>query len=371
MINGREIKEARDELGWSQTRLIAELRALAAQRGFHMPGAESLRVMVSRWENGHCRPDEFNGHLLCAALHLPCREAAAGEETSIRTDESAVGPSSGDGALADALLNITNRLRAVDRAFGARAARPKTSEFVSKLARRRQESSGADRRLLARAESDTAALAAWQALDLGDIRSANALYLQSWQAAEESKDSALIAHAMGEHSIMLAEIGDAELGLKRAHAASELSQLPPLLRSWLAATQAQVASHCRGEEETAYRSLRRAELWMKRATVAEHADIPFIIHSPAHLSRWTGHILARLRDPTAGMISATALQELPPDFARARAGQYLDLAEAAVNCRQADEVRQRLQKAEKQISQVGSVRLRKRYQLLTRRAQAM
>jgi hypothetical protein len=52
------------ELGWSYTRLIAELRRHA---GVALPKTESMVALVSRWVNNHQQPDEFYRDLLSRA----------------------------------------------------------------------------------------------------------------------------------------------------------------------------------------------------------------------------------------------------------------------------------------------------------------
>jgi transcriptional regulator with XRE-family HTH domain len=50
--------------GWSQDKLIAELRKVAASEGYTLPANGSLVCMISRWENGHCEPDAVYRYLL-------------------------------------------------------------------------------------------------------------------------------------------------------------------------------------------------------------------------------------------------------------------------------------------------------------------
>jgi hypothetical protein len=52
------------ELGWSYTRLIAELRRHASVT---LPKAESMVTLVSRWVNNHQQPDDFYRDLLSRA----------------------------------------------------------------------------------------------------------------------------------------------------------------------------------------------------------------------------------------------------------------------------------------------------------------
>jgi len=55
------------ELGWSYTRLIAELRRQAAVDGIVLPKTESLIPIISRWVNNHQQPDDFYHQLLSRA----------------------------------------------------------------------------------------------------------------------------------------------------------------------------------------------------------------------------------------------------------------------------------------------------------------
>jgi hypothetical protein len=52
------------ELGWSYTRLIAELRRHA---GVALPKTESMVTLISRWVNNHQQPDDFYRDLLSRA----------------------------------------------------------------------------------------------------------------------------------------------------------------------------------------------------------------------------------------------------------------------------------------------------------------
>jgi len=52
------------ELGWSYTRLIAELRRHASVA---LPKTESMVTLVSRWVNNHQQPDDFYRDLLSKA----------------------------------------------------------------------------------------------------------------------------------------------------------------------------------------------------------------------------------------------------------------------------------------------------------------
>src|SRR5512145_651303 len=74
------VKAARQERGWSQSRLIAEMEVAASRRGVTLPSRETLKSRVSRWENNHAKPDDFYRQLLREALGLDDRELGFGQE---------------------------------------------------------------------------------------------------------------------------------------------------------------------------------------------------------------------------------------------------------------------------------------------------
>jgi hypothetical protein len=91
------------DLGWSHSRLMAELRQQARQAGVTLPDTPGLAPTVSRWINNHRQPNEFYRVLLSraigrprwelfgdeAALILRVAEATSGvvSETSVASDE--------------------------------------------------------------------------------------------------------------------------------------------------------------------------------------------------------------------------------------------------------------------------------------------
>jgi hypothetical protein len=50
---GARLRTALEERGWSYTRLIAEMRRVAARERVTLPTTQSLVVMLSRWCNDH------------------------------------------------------------------------------------------------------------------------------------------------------------------------------------------------------------------------------------------------------------------------------------------------------------------------------
>lgn len=72
-INVR-LRETRTNRGWSQPRLVRELRQAAARRGHQLPADASVKRRIASWENGHSVPDSFYGPLLCEAFGMSAAE---------------------------------------------------------------------------------------------------------------------------------------------------------------------------------------------------------------------------------------------------------------------------------------------------------
>src|SRR5690242_16524179 len=65
------IKQARQTRGWTSGKLNAELRRAAQMTGVTTASQESLRVMISAWENGRQVPDATYRQLLQQVFDLP------------------------------------------------------------------------------------------------------------------------------------------------------------------------------------------------------------------------------------------------------------------------------------------------------------
>ncbi|PKV80472.1 hypothetical protein ATK86_4900 [Nocardia fluminea] len=356
-IDASVLRSARRARGWSQTRLISALQEQADRDRVGLMTTASLRVALSRWENGHVVPDEVHGRLLRRVLEL---------------DEASIAPvptsddGSDDGSLFALLSGHTNSLRLLDRRLGAPVVRVQTASHVIALEKLWRGASGSDRVSIARAQADTAALAAWQDFDVGDHDGASRHYMLAKQAASRAGDSVLLAHAIGEHAVMLAETGKVAEAAANVVKAEAMPMLPMLLRSWLAATHAQIATTLPGQEQSVRAALSRAEIDLVRSTDGDEALMPYLSLNAVHLQRWQGHVLVRAGDMAGGDVARAALNDLPEEFVRARCGQLLDLAEANLG-HEWDEARGHLDAAGSTIAQLGSMRLRKRHELLARR----
>lgn len=351
-IDGSLIRAAREARGWSQTRLMAALRERAGIDNIPIMSTTSLRIALSRWENNHHQPDDAHTKLLCRVLEL-----TPTLDTSV--DLASTGPA--DDSLYGVLAHHTNSLRSLDRRLGAPVVRMQTASHVALLEQLWHNRSGGDRLSVARAQADAASLAAWQDLDLGDHSRSADHYRLARIAASRAGSTTLLAHAVGEHAVMLAETGHPDIAYIQVRRAEGFPGLPPLLRSWMAATRAQVAVMLPDEHDAVLSGLRLAETALAQADSGDEADLPYVFLDPVHLARWQGHILIKAGDPAGRQLALDALNQLPEDFIRARCAQRLDLAEDALGRREFEPAQEMLSTVETQIQILGSARLGKRH----------
>jgi hypothetical protein len=144
---------------------------------------------------------------------------------------------------------------------------------------------------------------------------------------------------------------------------SAKGRVPRIVAAWLSAAYGEscAASNLRAESLRAFDSADRF------LTGAEAADAPFLVFGPAHLARWRGNALARLRDGRAVPTLTEALTALPPGFIRAEAALRVDLAEAYAAAGERDAAHYQATKADLLALQIGSTRHRRRIDRLRRR----
>jgi len=92
---GNTLRAVLKELGWSRTRLVAELRRQAASSGESLPGTESVIAMVSRWVNNHQQPSDFYRDLLARTLGRPRAELFSDEAARLELAAEAEPASAG------------------------------------------------------------------------------------------------------------------------------------------------------------------------------------------------------------------------------------------------------------------------------------
>ncbi|GAA0333052.1 hypothetical protein NE235_13335 [Actinoallomurus spadix] len=99
------------------------------------------------------------------------------------------------------------------------------------------------------------ALAGWQALDVGTPRESWEHFERAKSAAREAEDPSLLAFATAEQAYVLLDLGNAEQAAELVEYARHQAagKVPDLMRTWLAAAQAEMAASMRSVDADAVR----------------------------------------------------------------------------------------------------------------------
>ena len=357
------IKAARQELRWSQSRLIAELERVAARKGATLPSRETLKSRVSRWENNHAKPDDFYRELLREALGLDDIELGFAEVAvdfaSSAADELRAKLSLEtltNDSLLEALRTQTEAIRRQDRQFGAGALLEQMRGHINNLEQHLTLAVFESRRQpLAWQLADAAALAGWQALDLGAIDQAWRFFETASKAAQQASDEALYAFARLEQAHVLMELDQARAAadLAREVWGQNHARVPDAMRCWMAAATSEMLADG-GERSTSLELLHAAESSVEALDTADCP--PYLVFNATHLQRWIGHILEILGDAAAESRLRQAAAEMDGTFTRASASLKLDLAGALLRRGEREEAKGLICEAELLARRVGSRR---------------
>ncbi|MEU7178816.1 MULTISPECIES: regulator [Streptomyces] len=373
---GDGLKRARTAHGWSQERLIRGIERYARQHLIDVASTASLRVYVSEWENGRRPLSDRYAAILRPLLGATDDElrgvpAATGvqpvidgyEELIERVDSArSVGKS-----MVSTFMDQTELFRTMDRQVGAASLVDQMAGHLSALEEALTFAVLPDaRKPIALALAGAATLAAWQALDAGAVERAWRRYELGKRAAQEADAPMYAAHAMGEQAYVLCDAGRAELAVELVRNAQATGghKLSPRLRAWLFAAEAEVCAKA-GKTDECRRALERAAACLPDGEEARDPDMLSVFLNHGHLARWRGNALALLGDDDAVGGLYAALDELDPTFIRAQAGLRCDLAQAHQARGEVDQAREHLRQARLLANRTGSVRHRRRIDLLT------
>lgn len=333
MLEPHDIDGLCRDHGWTRTRLIRSLRLAADARGTALPGDESLRRMVRQWASGQRRPSAMYRELLGDVFgapfstdgpdRQPAKASDLGEELQDRLALTSVV----DHEVVALLDGQTDCIRGLDRRFGAAWLHQQTRSHVDQMADLLTYSTaGTPRTALARALAEAACLAAWQALDLGDLRGAWLLHEQARIAAGDAGDAAVLAHVTAQQACVLLDLGrhDQASAVVRGAIAEAGTRVPRVLRAWLWALLAETRSAA-GDAGSTRRALDRAQQLL---TTAPCDPLPYVFLDAVHLTRWQGHCLARLGAAEAIDDLTRAAAALDGSFVRAAASLRCDLVMA-------------------------------------------
>ncbi|WP_331448120.1 XRE family transcriptional regulator [Streptomyces xanthochromogenes] len=374
---GKGLRAARTARGWSQERLIFEIERYAQQHMMDTASSASLKTYVSEWENGRRSISDRYSLILRPLLGVtdaelrdePARSVAQqadGYESLLSRIDAAQSVSE---SMAPTFLAQTELLRTMDRQMGAATL---VDQMAGHLAAMEEALTFAvlpsARRPVAVALAGASTLAAWQALDGGSVERAWRHYEVAKRAALDADAPLYLAHAMGEQAYVLGDAGRPEMAIElirdaqRTHAERQ----SPRLRAWLSAAEAELCAAA-GLSLDSKRALDRAEALLPTGTDPRDPEMPSIFLNGDHLARWRGNVLALIGDGAAMDDLYASLRTTDPTFVRAKAGLHSDLTQAHLARGEFDEARTNLQQARLLANRTGSVRHRRRVELLTGR----
>ena len=363
------LQQVRQEFGWSQDRVIRELRKRAGLLRVQLGSDASVKTQISRHENGKIVPDRDWRHAYRLIYGRTDAELSFGShQPSQDPDDDLAVRLAASRAVSAAEVALMRRhidnIRALDRQLGAPAVLEQLRALITTMTGLLTYSLRPGvRESLAAALVEAGTLAGWQALDVGSPGQAWRHYEMAKSAAREAQSRPLLAHAMGEQSYALLDVGETRqaIGLVSEARAVTGRGGSPLLTAWLFAAEAE--AHAAAKDNA---SCRRSLDTASAALPADTTDpaLPFIFLSEAHLARWRGNCLARLGDAAAVDHSLAALAAMDSSFTRAEAGLRCDLAEAMIILGERDEATDHARRARELALRVGSVRQRRRVERL-------
>ncbi|MET9806587.1 helix-turn-helix domain-containing protein [Streptomyces halstedii] len=371
------LKAARTARGWSQDRLVYELRRVAEQRLLDIASPASLKTYISEWENGRRAISDRYASILRPLLGVTDAELRRdGSTPEPQTDgyEDLLSRIDAAGSLSESMvpsfLAQTELLRSMDRQMGATGL---VDQMNGHLEAMEEALTFAVlpgmRRPIATALAGASTLAAWQALDAGAVDRAWRRYELAKKAAQDADSPLYLAHAMGEQAYVLAEAGRPQLAIELVRDAQRTPERQsPRLRAWLAAAEAELCAAAGvGRESEARAALERAASLLPDDGEVRDADMLSIFLNTDHLARWRGNVLAKLGDPSAMETLYASLASVDASFVRASSGVHCDLTQAHLARGELEEARSHLQQARLLANRTGSVRYRRRVEMLSGR----
>lgn len=357
--------QVRAERKWTKARLVHELRRAAAPE--QLPTDESLSRRIAVWENQHGKVGEFYRPLLCTVYGLSAVELGIAERPATvllptpAADLPPVAFTRLDSGVVALLRDHTQNIRLLDRRLGGALTFKQTSAHVEQIeGLLRHALPDVQREAAADELGQAAALAGWQALDMGNVREAWRLHEVATAAARESGRPAGLAYASAQQGYVLLDAGQladahAVMAAARERAGSGVS---PVLRAWLHAAEGEALAAL-GRRDNALRALDAAADQLP--TDAQDETLPFVMLGAGHLDRWRGHCLARLGDAEAIDDLTSALDTMGEgQYGRAEVGLRVDLALAFQARGDVAESHAHARRAADLAGRTGSERQRKR-----------
>jgi tetratricopeptide (TPR) repeat protein len=362
------LRQARDQRGLKQSQVVDRIVAIGRRLDEQVAARSSLAIMISQWENGRRMPEPPYRRIFREIYGKTNEELGfPSEPAADALDELAdrlVVAKRVDAEMVELFKRQTDLMRHSDRRFGSAVWLSKLRDHIAEVdTLLRHSTNVGQREALAAVLTDASTLAGWNALDAGSIRMAWDHHEAAKAAAREANSPALLAHATAQQAFILTEIGNTTDALALLEHARSIAgeHTPRLLRAWLAAAAGE-GHAAAGDRDAALRAFDAAKALLPSETT--HPQLAFLFLGGTHLDRWRGNALASLGEPEAIDQLTRVLKAGTGDFVRATAGVHVDLAFAYARAGDRDAARRHAQQARRIISQVGSVKLRRRLERL-------
>lgn len=295
------------------------MRKHARRAGVALPSDESLKRMLRQWSSGARDFSPMYADILSAVFGVdfsPAVTPAESDDAQHLRTRLARARVAVDIELVELFELQTHTMRALDRRLGAGQLLDQGEAHVKQISDLLSFAvHGPSRRALATAAAEAAALAGWQALDLGFPDRSWRLHETAKSAARESGDAVVLAHVTAQQAYALLDLdrgADAQAQMAYARESAE-RHVPALMRAWLLAAEAEAASAARDSAATKA----ALEAAATELTAAGGEELPFVFLDDVHLARWRGNCLVRLGDAEAIGWLDRALDDLDSSFTRA------------------------------------------------------
>lgn len=328
------LQAVREELGHTQDHVVRYFLARAPQIGITVASESSLRIMMSRWENGHVEVTEPAYRRLFRELYGRSNEELGLPPEVINHSaeelrDRLVVAKSIDPTTLDLFQQQVNAIRASDKRFGAAIILDQLNSLVRQIEEYRAFSvSTRHRERLAAILTDARTLAGWTALDRGSQLDAWRYHEDAKVSAREAESPYLLAHATAQQAVILLDIGEPAAAVELLQFARDVAEnrAPSLLRTWLAAALGEGLAAA-GRRDEALQAFDDANALLPTNPV--DPVMPFLLLNDGHLGRWRGSALLRLGDQEAiNQLEAAArhLDVSDRSAIRGQTGMYVDLA---------------------------------------------
>jgi tetratricopeptide (TPR) repeat protein len=287
---GNNLARVRRDRGWKKSQLLRALRTAAARRKVTLPGDASLNRRIAVWENQDGAVSGRYRDLLCDVYGMSAVELGIANEPEPASTAEEAGAelltlTRLDSGLVQVLGGHTQSLRLMDRRFGGAAVYAQTAAHVEMIEDLiRNSVPGAVREAAAHQLSQAAALAGWQALDMGKVADAWRLHEVATAAGREARDRSGFSYARAQQAYVLIDAGrlDDARELIGAGRGTAGTRVPPVLQAWLHAAEGEALAAL-GRRDDALRALDAAA-----DVIPDQPDddsLPYVMLDAGHLAR--------------------------------------------------------------------------------------